>query len=81
MQFTDPSPAIYWYAKNVKLTFLNIPVLHQSNKNNVPVFVSETQCIIYLHSSQASRKKLIKQLMIETKLFFKGKTKNTLKHG
>ena len=28
MQFTDPTPTIYWYAKRVKLTFLNMPVLN-----------------------------------------------------
>ena len=25
VQFTDPTPTIYWYAKRVKLTFLNMP--------------------------------------------------------
>ena len=28
VQFTDPTPTIYWYAKIVKLTFLNMPVLN-----------------------------------------------------
>ena len=28
VQFTDPVPTIFWYAKRAKLTFLNMPVLH-----------------------------------------------------
>ena len=28
VQFTDPSAAIFWYAKRAKLTFLNMQVLH-----------------------------------------------------
>ena len=28
VQFTDPAPTIYWYAKRAKLTFLNVPVLN-----------------------------------------------------
>ena len=28
VQFTDPTPAIYWYAQRAKLTFLNMPVLN-----------------------------------------------------
>ena len=28
VQFTDPTPAIYWYAQTAKLTFLNMPVLN-----------------------------------------------------
>ena len=28
VQFTDPSPTLFWYAKRAKLTFLNMPVLH-----------------------------------------------------
>ena len=27
-QFTDPTPTNYWYAKRVKLTFLNVPILN-----------------------------------------------------
>ena len=27
VQFTDPTPTNYWYAKRVKLTFLNMPIL------------------------------------------------------
>ena len=45
--------------------------------------VSETQCIIYrpdLHNSQASRKKLKKKLIVETKLSINAKIKNTFKH-
>ena len=44
--------------------------------------VSEMQYIIYrpnLHNSQASRKKLKKQLMVETNLSVNVKIKNTLK--
>ena len=28
VQFTDPSPTIFWYAKKAKLIFLNMPALH-----------------------------------------------------
>ena len=28
LQFTEPIPANYWYAKRVKLTFLNMPILN-----------------------------------------------------
>ena len=28
LQLTDQTPTIFCYAKSVKLTFLNIPVLH-----------------------------------------------------
>ena len=28
VQFTDPTPTIFWYAKRAKLTFLNMPALH-----------------------------------------------------
>ena len=28
VQFTDPTPKIYWYAERGKLTFLNMPVLN-----------------------------------------------------
>ena len=28
MQFTEPTPTIYWYAKRNKLTSLNMPVLN-----------------------------------------------------
>ena len=28
VQFTDPTPTIYWYAKRTKLTSLNMPVLN-----------------------------------------------------
>ena len=44
--------------------------------------VSETQFVIYipdLHNSQASRKRLYKQLMVKTKLSINVKTKNTSK--
>ena len=27
VQFTDPTPTIYWYDKRAKLTFLNMPIL------------------------------------------------------
>ena len=45
--------------------------------------VSETQCIIFrpdLLNSQASRKKLKKWIMVETKFSFNFKTKNTFIH-
>ena len=63
VQFTDPTPTIYWYAQRAKLTFLNMPVRNKSNNNNVRVAVFETQCVIYrpdLPNLQASRKKLKK---------------------
>ena len=28
VKFTDPTPTNYWYAKRVKLTFLNMPILN-----------------------------------------------------
>ena len=28
VQFTEPTPTIYWYAKKNKLTFLRMPVLN-----------------------------------------------------
>ena len=28
VEFTEPSPTIYWYAQRNKLTFLNMPVLN-----------------------------------------------------
>ena len=28
VQFTDPTPTIFWYVKRAKLTILNMPVLH-----------------------------------------------------
>ena len=62
MQFTDPTPTFYWYAKRAKLIFFK----YASTKCNIikTIFlyltVSTTQCITYrpdLHNSQASRKK------------------------
>ena len=37
VQFTDPTPTIFCYAKRAKLTFLNMPVLYTIQKNNVCV--------------------------------------------
>ena len=62
VQFKNPTPTIYWYAKRDKMT-LNIPVYNPIKAMFVFLTVSETQCIIYrpdLHSSHASRKKLKK---------------------
>ena len=45
--------------------------------------VSETLCLIYrtdLHNSQASRKKLKKQLIVKNKLSINVKTKNISKY-
>ena len=28
VQFTDPTPTMYWYANRAKLTFLNTPILN-----------------------------------------------------
>ena len=28
VQFTDPTPTIFWYAERARLTFLNMPALH-----------------------------------------------------
>ena len=53
VQFTDPTPTIYWYVKRAKLDFFKYP----STKN---VCLFGTQYIIYrpdLCNSQASRKK------------------------
>ena len=33
VQFTDPTPTIYWYAKRAKLTFLNMPILNTMQQN------------------------------------------------
>ena len=30
VQFTNPTPTIYWYANRAKLTFLNMPILNTS---------------------------------------------------
>ena len=34
VHFIEPSPTIYWYAKIIKFTFLDTPVLNTINKNN-----------------------------------------------
>ena len=62
MQFIDPTPTIYWYAKRAKST-LNMPVYNPIKAMFVFLTLSEMQCIIYrpeLHNSQTSRRKLKK---------------------
>ena len=62
MQFIDPTPTIYWYAKRAKST-LNMPVYSPIKAMFVFLTLSEMQCIIYrpeLHNSQTSRRKLKK---------------------
>ena len=44
VQFTDPTPAIFWYANRAKLTFLNM----QSHKNNVCVFGRVSNAMYHL---------------------------------
>ena len=64
VQFRNPTPTIFWYAKRAKLTFKYASTTFNPIQTMLMFLaVTQTQCIIYrpdLHSSQASRKKLKK---------------------